>query len=356
MMVSSQPKVSILMPVYNGAVYLSEAIQSILDQTFTDFEFLIIDDGSSDDSYSVAASFSDVRIRLIRNNKNLGLVASLNTGLELARGEYIARMDADDISLPDRLSRQVDFMDAHPDVSICGSWLLAFSGNMLSEWHSPLSHNKIHARLLFQSALFHPTVLIRMSLIISHQLRYRNDFPYAEDYELWSRSQPYGRYANIGEILLRYRIHDKSIGSNQYDAKQKSADRIRLRWLQSMGLSPTDDEIHLHRELSLGMAPDPVSMKFLERAHAWLLKIRTANAVTKVFPEPELSEELSERWFVICNKSVSCGHSIMNLYFSSPLSAHFTGTKRAIFAFIVKCLLRWSGRYCHVGTNATYNA
>ena len=333
------PKVSVLMPVYNGAAYLSEAIQSILAQTFTDFEFLIIDDGSSDNSYNVAASFSDARIRLIRNSKNLGLVASLNRGLELACGEYIARMDADDISLPERLSLQVAFMDMHPDVGICGSWLQAFSSKMCSEWRSPLSHNEIHARLLFQSALFHPTVLIRTSLINAHHLRYRSDFPHAEDYELLSRSQPYCRYANIGEVLLRYRLHFNSIGSLHSDAKEYSADRIRLRWLQCIGLSPTDDEIYLHRELSLGVVPEPISMIFLERAHAWLLKIRTANAVNKVFPEPEFTEELSERWFEVCNKSVSCGHSVVNLYFSSPLSAHFTGTKRAIWAFVVKCFL-----------------
>lgn len=332
------------MPVYNGAAYLAEAIQSILDQTFTDFEFLIIDDGSTDDSYSVVTSFSDSRISLHRNENNQGLVNALNFGLELARGEFIVRMDADDISLPVRLSRQVAFMNANPDVGICGSWLQAFTGTAHSDWYSPLSHNKIYARLLFQSALFHPTVLMRKSLLITHALRYQSDFPHAEDYGLWSRIQPYCRFANIGEVLLHYRIHAKSIGSLEPDSKQQSADMIRLRWLQRIGLNPTVEEKTLHRQLSLGMVPMPVSKVFLEQAHAWVLKIRDANAAANIFPEPELSEELSGRWFAVCNKSTSCGPSVMSLYLRSPLSDHFLEKKSAVFALAIKCFLRWSGR------------
>lgn len=344
MKVSGLPKVSVLMPVYNGGSYLAEAIRSILEQTFTDFELLVIDDGSKDESYKIAAEISDDRIRLIRQDKNLGLVAALNLGLGLSRGKYIARMDADDISLPERLSRQVDFMDTNPDVGICGSWLQTFSDEKPVVWSLPLSHSKIHVRLLFQSALFHPTVFIRKSTIDAQSLCYSSDYPHAEDYELWSRSLAYCRLANIGEALLHYRIHANSIGSLEPDSKQHSADKIRLRWLNSIGLHPTEEEMILHRQLSLGLVPIQVSIEFLEQSHTWLLKIIYANRVTQTFPEPELAEELSSRWFLICNRSTALGPTVIVRFLNSPLSQFFSGKKIPVIVLAVKSILHWYRR------------
>ena len=122
------PKVTVLMPVYNGEKYLKEAITSILLQTFDDFEFLIINDGSSDASVDIIQSFRDPRIRLVHNDTNIGLIATLNKGLKLAHGKYVARMDQDDISLPRRLEKQTYFMDNNPDVGVCGTWIKLFMG------------------------------------------------------------------------------------------------------------------------------------------------------------------------------------------------------------------------------------
>jgi glycosyltransferase involved in cell wall biosynthesis len=116
------PKISVVMPVYNGKEYLALAVESILRQTFADFEFIIINDGSTDNSADIAASYEDPRIKLLHNDKNLGLIPSFNRGLENSRGEYIARMDADDIAFPDRFKKQVAFLDDHPDIALCGSW------------------------------------------------------------------------------------------------------------------------------------------------------------------------------------------------------------------------------------------
>ena len=122
-----QPKISVVMPAYNAENYIREAIDSILAQTFRDFEFLIIDDGSTDHTVEIIRSYSDSRIRLYQNERNMGVAATLNRGLDLARGEYIARMDADDISLPERFAKQAAYMDAHPDVAVCGSNIILFS-------------------------------------------------------------------------------------------------------------------------------------------------------------------------------------------------------------------------------------
>lgn len=332
------------MPVYNGEKYLRESIDSILAQTFTDFEFIIIDDGSTDNSYDIAAAYSDPRIHLVSQSRNQGLVAALNKGIELACGAYIARMDADDISLPERLARQVEFMDDNLAVGICGTWMQTFSGSKFETWFAPLSHDRIVARLLFQSALFHPTVIIRKALINAHLLQYMGEFEYAEDYDLWSRSALYCRLANIGEVLLHYRIHENSIGSLLPDSKQQSADLVRLRWLQDLGLCPTAKELFLHRQLSLGQVGLADPLAFLEHSHGWFLKIIATNTVSKKFLEPELSEEIAERWFLICNRLTFIGASVIRYYFRSPLRRHYKGKKRSEFALLVKGLLRWSGR------------
>ena len=146
------PKISVIMPAYNAEQYISEAIESILGQTFADFEFIIIDDGSSDSTSGIIASYKDSRIRYFRNEKNLGIVGALNRGLALAAGEYIARMDADDISLPERFQTQCAYMEKHPDVGVCGTAIKVFGKNM-EEYDRFFSTNKadLKAELLFAS-------------------------------------------------------------------------------------------------------------------------------------------------------------------------------------------------------------
>ena len=143
------PKVTVLMPVYNGSKYLKAAIDSILSQSFTDFEFLIINDGSTDDSVKIINSYHDQRIKLIDNKINQGLVAVLNQGLKLAIGEYIARMDSDDFSTCNRLSQQVRFMDKHNDIGVLGSWVKIMKGSDEFLGRYFLNHEEIKANLLF---------------------------------------------------------------------------------------------------------------------------------------------------------------------------------------------------------------
>ncbi|WP_243371789.1 glycosyltransferase [Geotalea sp. SG265] len=339
-----RPKVSVVMPVFNGARYLGEAIQSVLDQTFTDFELIIIDDGSCDNSYCIASTFSDIRIRLVRHSKNMGVVAALNHGFMLARGELIARMDADDICLPQRLSRQVSFMEHNSAVGISGSWMLACGESGSDVWSVPLSHNSIKSRLLFQSPLFHPTVIIRKACLNNHLLHYLKEFEYAEDYELWSRCVSHFQLANLGEVLVNYRIHGHSIGSRVPESKQSVADLVRLRWLHELGLQPTDYELVLHRQLSLVMVPNPVTPDFLEKSHNWLLRLKEANVVVQAFPEPEFSLELSGRWFLVCNESTSLRLVVLMKFFRSPLAKTFSGAKRTLLAFAVKCIMGYYRR------------
>ncbi len=148
------PLISVVMPVYNSEKYLEEAINSILNQTFTDFEFIILNDGSTDKTEDIILSYSDSRILYIKNKTNLQIVKTLNKGIELASGKYIARMDSDDISSPERFEKLIEFMENNHEIDICSTWLETF-GNRKKIWKNPLSHEEIKATLLFNSAKVH---------------------------------------------------------------------------------------------------------------------------------------------------------------------------------------------------------
>lgn len=205
-----KPRVTVLMPVYNGEKYLREAMDSILTQTFTDFEFLIINDGSTDRSVEIIVSYNDTRIRLVHNENNLKLVATLNKGLDLARGEYIARMDCDDISLPERLARQVAFMEAHPELGICGTWAkkIDSDGKVLGDFKSPVGE-QMDKYIWRPTPIIHPTAVFRNSVIKS--FRYDQNFTDAEDLELWQRVSKVTKLDNLNEYLFLYRVHPQSV-------------------------------------------------------------------------------------------------------------------------------------------------
>src|SRR6056297_178877 len=163
----NKPKVSVLLSVYNGEKYLEKAISSILNQTFSDFEFIIIDDGSSDRSPEIIKSFNDNRIRYFKNEKNIGLVKSLNKGLEKMKGEYIARMDADDICKPTRFEKQVNFLNKNHEVGVLGTAMeiVDHKGSHISNQHFPKDHIIIFWKLFFETAVFHPTIMMRTNIV-----------------------------------------------------------------------------------------------------------------------------------------------------------------------------------------------
>jgi glycosyltransferase involved in cell wall biosynthesis len=200
--------VSVVMPVYNGALYLREAIDSILSQTHTNLELIIINDGSTDDSEEIIRSYDDPRIRYILNEKNCGICVTLNKGLDVAQGKYIARMDCDDISLPERLQKQVEYIEQNPSIGILGSDIIVF-GEGIEEWIFTFEHDKncCKAGLLFNTCFAHPAVIIRKSLLDGHKLRYDEEYRGLEDFELWYRISRYADLINLSFPLLRYRKH-----------------------------------------------------------------------------------------------------------------------------------------------------
>jgi len=227
------PKVSVVMSVYNGERYLREAVNSILDQTFTDFEFIIVNDGSIDNTCAILESYNDSRIVLIHNQENIGLTRSLNKGLTLAQGEYVARMDADDVAIPHRFEKQVAFLEKHPEIGILGSscWTIDTNGQGQGVYQMPTNDLQIRWTSLLANPFVHPTVMIRRDLLIQNGLKYDEAFQTTQDYELWMRVLKYTRGANLSEPLIRYRVR-YGITSKHRQAQLRNHDTIALRTIQ----------------------------------------------------------------------------------------------------------------------------
>jgi len=228
-MIVSMPAVSVLMPVYNASRYLPDAVTSILEQTFTDFEFVIVDDGSTDGSSAILDRFAarDSRIRILRR-PNTGIVGALNDGLALCKADLIARMDADDIAMPQRLGLQVDYLREHPDCLLVGSRVLLIDpdGSPIREWIEELTHEQIdHGHLHRGWPVVHPTVMMRREAV-QRVGGYREQYKTLEDLDLFLRLAEVGRLANLPDVLLKYRQHFGSICHTHSDRQASIRDAI----------------------------------------------------------------------------------------------------------------------------------
>jgi glycosyltransferase involved in cell wall biosynthesis len=233
-MFNQNPAISVVMSVYNSEKYLAESIESILNQTFTDFEFIIINDGSIDNSLAIIESYmaKDDRIVLI-SRENKGLAASLNEGIAIAKGKYIARMDADDISLPERFIKQYEFMEEN-QIDLCGTAVQIFSDSKDNKtWRYPEKANDIKFTLMFMTAFAHPTVFIRKKVFDT--VSYTN-YEASQDYKLWCDIALNGfKMANLELVLLRYRFHKSQISKKNNIAQRRRTIEIAKFYLFNLG-------------------------------------------------------------------------------------------------------------------------
>ncbi|MEJ5210015.1 MAG: glycosyltransferase [Burkholderiales bacterium] len=237
----NNPLLSVVMPVFNAEAYVAEAVESILGQSVRNFEFIIIDDGSTDNSLSILKRYAaqDTRIRLI-SHENRGLVETLNEGIALARGEWIARMDADDVAMPDRFRLQLAALEREK-ADFCGGAVECF-GAWRTVWSYPRTHEACEVRLLFHVPFAHPTVMGRCSAFA--QLRYDSRFAHAEDYDLWQRAWARGyKLVNVPEIVLRYRVHGGQVSAIRTTEQQDKADTVRKRHWQALSPGMDEEEI-----------------------------------------------------------------------------------------------------------------
>ena len=250
---------SVVLPVYNGEAYLDEALESVLDQTFTDWEVIAIDDGSRDASRSILERFAaaDSRVRILANETNEGISAALNRGWREARGVYIARLDADDVALPERFARQVAFLDAHPSVAAVGSAAIFIDGGgrRLSIARVPTSNRAIKATLPRHNCFNHPSMTLRRAALEAVG-GYR--FDHVEDYDLWLRLSERLDLANLSEPLILYRLHPDQVSLRVLEDQVRRAIAVRAaaRIRQSSGVDPLDGVDDLMPEVVAQLCPD----------------------------------------------------------------------------------------------------
>ena len=232
-----EPLVTVLMPVYNAACYVREAVDSILCQSFGDFEFLIINDGSSDATQEILESYADERLRILVNTSNQGISAALNLGLAQARGKYIARQDGDDVSHPERLACQVAYLQANTEIALLGTQARireqAFAARR-SPLERALSHEAIQFQALFTNPFIHTSVMYRRSVVWTQLGGYNTDYRICQDYDLWLRVLQQHRVANLDRCLVDFRMHPASISHHPNTEDVRAREELlqaNLPWL-----------------------------------------------------------------------------------------------------------------------------
>ena len=244
-MPAKAPKISVLMPAYNSEKYIAEAIESILNQTFKDFEFIIVNDGSTDKTAEIIEKYAkkDARIRFINNTKNQGIIAALNPGFAMCRGEYIARMDSDDISLPERFAKQVKYMDQHPGCGVCSSWAEKFGPNIAeNRVLTYMPTVKLLDFVIYGDKVCNPGSMIRRSVLVDNNIKYNPEYKHAEDYAFWVEVCKHSEIHNLQEVLLKYRWHDENVSVMHKKTQMECAERIRKNILSVLLSYDTDIE------------------------------------------------------------------------------------------------------------------
>jgi hypothetical protein len=310
------PRIAVVLPVWNGEAYLAEAVGSVLAQTFEDFELIAVDDGSTDHTPQVLAGFSDRRLRVITLPEHRGLVAALNAGIRESASELIARMDADDICRPRRFERQVAFLDAHPQVALCGAWMILYGGET-DILRPPEAPHQVRARLFFGKALDHPSIMMRRDFLERNGLAYDDEFRHVEDFDFFIRAAELGDLANVPEVLLYSRAHSGAVSVIHREEQVRTQGQLLLRQLRLLMPNVTTDDATLHLEICDGRLP----ASRLGRAEQWLRRLDRVNVETKRYDAGAFRAELRKKWYELCLRAISERPRALLSYWSSPLAS-----------------------------------
>lgn len=332
--VNSQPLVSVLMPVYNAEKHLKEAMDSILLQTYHHLEVVIVNDGSTDGSEALLASYNDSRIRLLVNPENKGLIYSLNYGLSACKGKYVARMDADDISMPERIAKQVAYMEQHPEIGVCGCDYTQFNDSEEQSFRALSRHDEILSQMIFNSSVVHPSLMIRRSALQDFDPVFNPGYQHAEDYELWSKLILHTRFSAVHQLLFRYRIHASQVTQKHSEQQQLSASRIRKELLGKLGFTYTEQEVELLSQMAAHrLFSQKEQLNLLEQ---FLEKLIAENDQSRRIDPEIFKEVLSYKWYTACGYT-TLGLWAFSEYRSSSLRKY---NPQSNLKLLAKCLLR----------------
>jgi glycosyltransferase involved in cell wall biosynthesis len=275
-------RISILMPNYNNAPYLKECIDSIINQTYQNFNVVIVDDGSTDDSINIIEEYQDQRIKVIKKTKNSGIIDTLNIGLKAIDSQYIVRMDGDDIMHPKRLETLINYMDNHPDIGVCGSAIKHFgiSEDVIKYPENPLIN---HANLIFKHSIGHASVIIRNNILQNHNISYSDGYKYMEDYKLFYDLSRVTKMTSIPDVLYFYRREEYNNFKHQ-DIIKIGLKKMYQNVLAKLEIEPDDTTLNIHYEL--GRFHNFSFSMYDYKKHLNLLIQQ--NEQKKIFPHSEL--------------------------------------------------------------------
>lgn len=299
------PVISVVMPAHNAAEYLSEAVDSVLGQSFGDFELIIVDDASTDDTAIILQSISDSRLKVLRNDAQAGVARSLNRGIAAATGEFVARMDADDTCAPTRFAIQLEFFAKNPGVAICGTWVERFGAGRNFRLRFPVGQDCVRSYVLLGNPLAHPSVMFRREELQSKGLGYDEDCAAAQDYDLWVRASGVVGMDNIPLVLLKWRHNYAGVTSGSFLKSDNTASRLQATMLKDLGLECSPADMDSHRIVGNGGGMRGVSE--LSKASQWLQKLLAANQKASIYPQTGLEQACAFAWFRSCLNSGGLG-------------------------------------------------
>lgn len=306
----------VAIPVFNEARYVDAVLSAVRQHTA---EILVIDDGSTDGTAEVVGSFDDPRVRLLRNSENLGQARTRNRGIELARGEFIANLDSDDLAHARRLDKQVAYLDVHPECAVLGTWACRVSkkGRPMGLYQRPVGWNQIRAELLFHNCFKHTSVMARREVLL--KFGYDPAYQVCQDVDLYRRIALTHPVANLPEPLSSYRKHKDSISRRMKGEKRLAQMRIAAVELGELGVEFDERDVRRHFLLREFKAPE-FPPDLLDWTEAWLARLHEANRTASRYPEPEFSRVLGAKWWQACRVLAPSRPSALRRCLRSPLA------------------------------------
>jgi glycosyltransferase involved in cell wall biosynthesis len=316
----NNPSISVVMAAYNTEAYVAEAIQSILKQTHTDFEFIIINDASTDKTLSVIKSYTDKRIVIIENESNCGLAASLNKGIRIAKGKYIARMDADDISAANRLERQLNILEKNPDIDVCVTPMQLFGSEKSVTGDGLSSDNDIKAELIWGTPTNHATMLMRAEKMKANNLYYDETFGVGQDWKFWFDVRDRVKIYGLNELLYFYRRGDHNVTVQFKDKSKQRSLRMHDLLIRDLEMPFTQSDLLLHQFINGQFSIEP-SPETIKSAWVWYTKLIKQNRKMLKYHVLSFEAAAAKKWYRLFFLITPFGFKTVSAYvISSGLS------------------------------------
>lgn len=338
----SIPLVSVLIPCYNVEKFVVESVTSIINQTYTNLEIILIDDCSIDNTLDKLKYLQakDSRIKIFQNDENLKLIKTLNKGISLSNGVYIARMDADDISLPTRIEKQVNFLNNNVDYDIVSTMFYTFRTGQTKKnlYVNPTKFEDLQAYLLFKSGICHPAAMIRKTLFTDKKLKFEEEYLHVEDYALWSKALYCTKLANLDEALLLYRVHKNQISSlNEIKQLENKKEVFKIH-CEKLQLPQDKEFIDVYASVA-ECIPFNHSFDYLRKCENFILNLLNKNKKEKFCSEEFLEKMLSIHWLRLCANS-RLGLDVLDLCYNSSLYIGENYKITDLFILHFKCLFK----------------